>query len=117
MSRPPLRSPGPAAEKVQQEGRLNIDVMRAIMSEEKKSDLDKVTFTSDTLRKYFPKSYTPARMQETIIKLLEQWQRRRPAAARPLRKELPMRDISARELKGHNILAVERFRDETPLDD
>lgn len=51
--------------------------MRAIMSEEKKSDLDKVTFTSDTLRKYFPKSYTPARMQETIIKLLEQWQRRR----------------------------------------
>ena len=59
------------------EGRLNIDVMRAIMSEEKKSDLDKVTFTSDTLRKYFPKSYTPQRMQETIIKLLEQWQRRR----------------------------------------
>ena len=39
------------------------------MSEEKKSDLDKVTFTSDTLRKYFPKSYTPQRMQETIIKL------------------------------------------------
>ena len=63
--------------KFSQEGRLNIDVMRAIMSEEKKSDLDKVTFTSDTLRKYFPKSYTPARMQETIIKLLEQWQRRR----------------------------------------
>ena len=45
--------------------------MRAIMGEEKKSDLDKVTFTSDTLRKYFPKSYTPARMQETIIKFLE----------------------------------------------
>ena len=50
--------------------------MRAIMGEEKKSDLDKVTFTSDTLRKYFPKSYTPARMQETIIKLLEQWQKK-----------------------------------------
>lgn len=49
--------------------------MRAIMGEEKKSDLDKVTFTSDTLRKYFPKSYTPQRMQETIIKLLEQWQK------------------------------------------
>ena len=45
--------------------------------EEKKSDLDRVTFTSDTLRKYFPKSYTPQRMQETIIKLLEQWQRKR----------------------------------------
>ena len=60
-----------------QEGHLSIDVMRAIMGEEKKSDLDKVTFTSDTLRKYFPKSYTPARMQETIIKLLEQWQKKR----------------------------------------
>ncbi len=47
------------------------------MGEEKKSDLDRVTFTSDTLRKYFPKSYTPARMQETIIKLLEQWQKKR----------------------------------------
>ena len=57
---------------------MNIDVMRAIMGEEKKSDLDKVTFTSDTLRKYFPKSYTPQRMQETIIKLLEQWQKKRP---------------------------------------
>lgn len=51
--------------------------MLAIMSEEKKGDLDKVTFTSDTLRKYFPKSYTPKRMEETIIKLLEQWQRKR----------------------------------------
>lgn len=39
--------------------------------------LDKITFTSDTLRKYFPRSYTPARMQETIIKLLEAWQRKR----------------------------------------
>jgi len=47
------------------------------MGEEKKSDLDKITFTSDTLRKYFPRSYTPQRMQETIIKLLEQWQRKR----------------------------------------
>ncbi len=63
--------------KFSQEGHLSIDVMRAIMGEEKKSDLDRVTFTSDTLRKYFPKSYTPARMQETIIKLLEQWQKKR----------------------------------------
>ena len=54
-----------------------MEVMRAILGEEKKSDLDRVTFTSDTLRKYFPKSYTPAKMQETIIKLLEQWQRKR----------------------------------------
>ena len=73
----PSLSQAQRLKKFSQEGRLNIDVMRAIMSEEKKSDLDKVTFTSDTLRKYFPKSYTPARMQETIIKLLEQWQRRR----------------------------------------
>ena len=59
------------------EGHLTLDMMRVIMGEEKKSDLDKITFTSDTLRKYFPRSYTPARMQETIIKLLEQWQRKR----------------------------------------
>ena len=56
---------------------LLLDMMRVIMGEEKKSDLDKVTFTSDTLRKYFPKSYTPQRMQETIIKLLEAWQKKR----------------------------------------
>ena len=47
------------------------------MGEEKKRDLDKITFTSDTLRKYFPQNYTPARMQKTIIKLLEVWQRKR----------------------------------------
>ena len=52
-------------------------MMRVIMGEEKKSDLDRVTFTSDTLRKYSPKSYTPQRMQETIIKLLEAWQKKR----------------------------------------
>ena len=62
---------------ISQDGHLNIDVMRVIMGEEKKSDLDRVTFTSDTLRKYFPKSYTPQRMQETIIKLLEAWQKKR----------------------------------------
>ncbi|NDO72706.1 ParB/RepB/Spo0J family partition protein [Schaedlerella arabinosiphila] len=73
----PSLSQAQRLKKFSQEGRLSIDVMRAIMGEEKKSDLDKVTFTSDTLRKYFPKSYTPARMQETIIKLLEQWQKKR----------------------------------------
>ena len=73
----PSLSQAQRLKKFSQEGHLNIDVMRAIMGEEKKSDLDKVTFTSDTLRKYFPKSYTPARMQETIIKLLEQWQKKR----------------------------------------
>ena len=73
----PSLSQAQRLKKFSQEGHLSIDVMRAIMGEEKKSDLDKVTFTSDTLRKYFPKSYTPQRMQETIIKLLEAWQKKR----------------------------------------
>ena len=73
----PSLSQAQRLKKFSQEGRLSIDVMRAIMGEEKKSDLDRVTFTSDTLRKYFPKSYTPQRMQETIIKLLEAWQKKR----------------------------------------
>ena len=63
--------------KFSQDGKLTEEVMLAIMSEEKKGELDKVTLTGDMLRKYFPKSYTPQKMQETIIKLLEQWQRRR----------------------------------------
>ena len=73
----PSLSQAQRLKKYSQEGHLTLDMMRVIMGEEKKSDLDKITFTSDTLRKYFPKSYTPARMQETIIKLLEQWQRKR----------------------------------------
>lgn len=73
----PSLSQAQRLKKFSQEGHLSLDVMRAIMGEEKKSDLDKVTFTSDTLRKYFPRSYTPQRMQETIIKLLEAWQKKR----------------------------------------
>ena len=73
----PSLSQAQRMKKFSQEGKLSEDVMLAIMSEEKKGDLDKVTLTGDTLRKYFPKSYTPQRMQETIIKLLEQWQRKR----------------------------------------
>lgn len=73
----PSLSQAQRLKKFSQDGKLSEEVMLAIMSEEKKSDLDKVTFTSDTLRKYFPKSYTPARMQETIIKLLEAWQKKR----------------------------------------
>ncbi len=57
-----------------QRGELNAAVMRAIMSEEKK-EVERVTLKSETLRKYFPASYTPKRMEETIIKLLEQWQK------------------------------------------
>ena len=73
----PSLSQAQRMKKFSQEGKLSEDVMLAIMSEEKKGDLDKVTLSSDTLRKYFPKSYTPAKMQETIIKLLEQWQKKR----------------------------------------
>jgi len=73
----PSLSQAQRMKKFSQDGKLSEDVMLAIMSEEKKADLDKVTLSSDTLRKYFPKSYTPAKMQETIIKLLEQWQKKR----------------------------------------
>jgi len=60
-----------------QEGTLSPDMMRAILSEEKKADMDRVTLTGDTLRKYFLKSYTPRQMEQTILKLLEGWHRRR----------------------------------------
>ena len=73
----PSLSQAQRLKKYSQEGHLTLDMMRVIVGEEKKSDLDRVTFTSDTLRKYFPKSYTPQRMQETIIKLLEAWQKKR----------------------------------------
>ena len=73
----PSLSQAQRMKKFSQDGKLSEDVMLAIMSEEKKGDLDKVTLSSDTLRKYFPKSYTPQRMQETIIKLLEAWQKKR----------------------------------------
>ena len=70
----PSLSQAQRLKKYSQEGHLTLDMMRVIMGEEKKSDLDKVTLSADILRKYFPKSYTPQRMQETIIKLLEGWQ-------------------------------------------
>ncbi len=60
-----------------QSGKLNEDTMLDIMTEEKKPEVDKIVFTSDTLRKYFPRSYTPKQMQDTIIKLLEGWLKKR----------------------------------------
>lgn len=60
-----------------QSGKLNEDTMLDIMTEEKKPEVDKIVFTSDTLRKYFPRSYTPRQMQDTIIKLLDQWLKKR----------------------------------------
>ena len=73
----PSLSQAQRMKKLSQEGTLTEDTMLEIMSEVKKGELEKVTFSSDTLRKYFPRSYTPQKMQDTIIKLLEQWQRKR----------------------------------------
>ncbi len=73
----PSLSQAQRLKKFSQEGRLTEEAMSAIMSEEKKSDMDKVTLRSDTLRKYFPKSYTPKQMEQTIIKLLDMWQKQR----------------------------------------
>ncbi len=73
----PSLSQAQRLKKFSQEGTLSIDVMRAIMSEEKKPEQDKLIFTGDRLRKYFPKSYTPEQMETTILNLLDQWQKRR----------------------------------------
>ena len=73
----PSLSQAQRLKKFSQAGNLTRESMLAIMSEEKKSDLDRLTFTTDTLRKYFPKSYTPQQMENTIIKLLETWARKR----------------------------------------
>ena len=73
----PSLSQAQRLKKFSQEGKCSLDAMCAIMSEEKKGGLDRVTIKHDVLRKYFPKSYTPKQMEDTIIKLLEQWQRKR----------------------------------------
>ena len=73
----PSLSQAQRLKKFSQEGRLTEEAMSAIMIEEKKSDMDKVTLRSDTLRRYFPKSYTPKQMEQTIIKLLDVWQKQR----------------------------------------
>ena len=72
----PSLSQAQRLKKFSQEGKCSLDAMCAIMSEEKKGELDRVTIKHDVLRKYFPKSYTPKQMEDTIIKLLEQWQQR-----------------------------------------
>ncbi len=73
----PSLSQAQRLKKFSNEGKLSLGVMSAIMSEEKKGDLDKVTLTGDKLKRYFPKSYTPKQMEETIIKLLEGWHKKR----------------------------------------
>ena len=73
----PSLSQAQRLKKFSQQKMLSFDVMRAVMSEEKKTDLDRVTLKNETLRKYFPKSYTPKQMEDTIIKLLEGWYKKR----------------------------------------
>lgn len=73
----PSLSQAQRLKKFSQQKMLSFDVMRAVMSEEKKTDLDRVTLKNETLRRYFPKSYTPKQMEDTIIKLLEGWYKKR----------------------------------------
>ena len=72
----PSLSQAQRLKKLAQEGHFSYDVAFAVMGEEKMDELDKAVIKNDTLRKYFPRSYTPKQMEDTIIKLLEQWQRK-----------------------------------------
>ena len=72
----PSLSQAQRLKKLAQEGHFSYDVAFAVMGEEKKDEQDKVVIKNDTLRKYFPRSYTPKQMEDTIIKLLDQWQRK-----------------------------------------
>ena len=73
----PSLSQAQRLKKFSAEGKLSLEVMSAIMSEEKKGEIDKVTLTGDKIKKYFPKSYTTQQMEATIIKLLEGWHKKR----------------------------------------
>ena len=73
----PSLSQAQRIKKLSQEGKCTYDAMFDIMGEEKKAEMDRVTIKNEVLQKYFPKSYTPKQMQDTIIKLLEQWQKKR----------------------------------------
>ncbi len=73
----PSLSQAQRMKRMSQEGKLTEDTMLSVMSEQKKPEVDRIVFTGDTLRKYFPKSYTPKKMEETIIGLLESWMKKR----------------------------------------
>ena len=73
----PSLSQAQRIKKLSQEGRCSYEAIFDIMGEEKKAEMDRVTIKNDVLRKYFPKSYTPKQMEDTILKLLEQWQKKR----------------------------------------
>ena len=73
----PSLSQAQRIKKLSQEGKCSYDAIYDIMGEEKKAEMDRVTIKNDVLRKYFPKSYTPRQMEKTILKFLEQWQKKR----------------------------------------
>ena len=73
----PSLSQAQRLKKLSQEGSFTLDSAREIMNEVKKGDLERVTFRNEQLRKYFPRSYTTQQMQDTIIKLLDQWQKKK----------------------------------------
>ena len=73
----PSLSQAQRIKKLSQEGQCSYEAIFGIMGEKKKAEMDRVTIKNDVLRKYFPKSYTPKQMEETILKLLEQWQKKR----------------------------------------
>ena len=82
----PSLSQAQRLKKLSREGKCTQDAMYKVMSEEKKDELDRVTLKSDTLRKYFPKNYTPQQMERVIIKLLDQWQKKRQHQNEPRKK-------------------------------
>ena len=73
----PSLSQAQRLKKLSHDNLCTYEAMCAVMSEEKKTDLDRVTLGNDVLKKYFPRTYTPKQMEDTIIRLLEQWQRKR----------------------------------------
>ena len=73
----PSLSQAQRMKRMSQEGKLDEDTMLSVMSEQKKPEVERIVFTGDTLRKYFPRSYTPKKMEETIINLLEGWMKKR----------------------------------------
>ncbi len=83
----PSLSQAQRLKKLAQEGHFSYDVAFAVMGEEKKDELDKVVIKNDTLRKYFPRSYTPKQMEDTIIKLLDQWQLKKQQAKQKKQEE------------------------------
>ena len=77
----PSLSQAQRIKKLSQESQCSYEAIFDIMGEEKKAEMDRVTLKNEVLRKYFPRSYTPKQMEDTILRLLEQWQKKRQRSA------------------------------------